>query len=332
MLLLLFLALSAAAALARKPTGQLAKARSIAVAATPVAFDRGKPQQKKFGKLIWLGTLQLSSTEPFFGGYSGIAVEASGRRIIAVSDAGTWLTADLEYRGGRVAGLVNAMVGPLRARSGRPVRRREIDAEGLEIRAPGELLIAFEQIHRIGRFPFSGASVGTPKQYLTLPPAARSAKGNVGLEAVAVIRSGPASGSVLVLTEENLDKEGNHRGWLVGGKTPGEIRIKRIAGFALTGATTLPDGDVVVLERRFRFSEGVKMRIRRFSAARFRPGALLDGEILFATDDLREIDNMEGITAHRDADGRTILTLISDDNFNAIFQRTLLMQFALPDG
>jgi hypothetical protein len=41
------------------------------------------------------------------------------------------------------------------------------------------------------------------------------------------------------------------------------------------------------------------------------------------------IDNMEGIAAHRAASGETILTLISDDNFS-LLQRTLLMQFALP--
>ena len=44
---------------------------------------------------------------------------------------------------------------------------------------------------------------------------------------------------------------------------------------------------------------------------------------------MREIDNMEGLAVHRNAQGRTILTLISDDNFNRRFQRTLLMQFAL---
>jgi hypothetical protein len=43
------------------------------------------------------------------------------------------------------------------------------------------------------------------------------------------------------------------------------------------------------------------------------------------------IDNMEAIAAHRSAAGETILTLMSDDNFSAL-QRTLLMQFALPDG
>jgi hypothetical protein len=40
---------------------------------------------------------------------------------------------------------------------------------------------------------------------------------------------------------------------------------------------------------------------------------------------------MEGIAAHWSPPGETILTLISDDNFSAL-ERTLLMQFAMPDG
>jgi hypothetical protein len=40
---------------------------------------------------------------------------------------------------------------------------------------------------------------------------------------------------------------------------------------------------------------------------------------------------MEAIAAHRSASGETILTLMSDDNFSGL-QRTLIMQFALPDA
>ena len=58
--------------------------------------------------------------------------------------------------------------------------------------------------------------------------------------------------------------------------------------------------------------------------------AALSETLLEATDALN-VDNMEGIAAHRSPSGETILTLISDDNFSAL-ERTLLMQFAMPDG
>ena len=60
-----------------------------------------------------------------------------------------------------------------------------------------------------------------------------------------------------------------------------------------------------------------------------KPGAVMQGETLIEADMSYEIDNMEGLAVHRDASGETILTLISDDNFNTFLQRTILLQFTL---
>ena len=38
---------------------------------------------------------------------------------------------------------------------------------------------------------------------------------------------------------------------------------------------------------------------------------------------------MEGLALHTGARGETVLTLISDDNFNHFLQRNILLQFAL---
>jgi len=308
----------------------------ITIKARSIPLDRDKPERKQFGALHWLGTLELTAPSPQFGGYSGLAVDESGTRLFAVSDAGNWLTAELGYRGGRVEKLTGATIGPLLGLGGQTYKNKhEADAEAITIADPaaktGEAYIAFEQKHRVGVFPFSGKGIGAARRYLPLPARAKGAKGNVGIEALAVMRRGPAKGAVLAFTEEYLDARGNHLGWLIGGAAPGQLTLKRRKGFAVTDMTSLPGGDIVVLERRFRFTEGVKMRIRRVAANAIRPGALLDGTVLFETDDMLEIDNMEGIAAHRDRAGRTILTVISDDNFNPRFQSTLLMQFVLPE-
>jgi hypothetical protein len=42
-----------------------------------------------------------------------------------------------------------------------------------------------------------------------------------------------------------------------------------------------------------------------------------------------EIDNMEGIAVHRGSRGETVVSLMSDDNFNRFLQRTVLLQFTL---
>ncbi len=65
-------------------------------------------------------------------------------------------------------------------------------------------------------------------------------------------------------------------------------------------------------------------------SATIKPGALVDGPILFEADLGYEIDNMEGLSVHRSAAGETVLTLVSDDNFSVI-QRTLLLQFVLAE-
>ena len=62
--------------------------------------------------------------------------------------------------------------------------------------------------------------------------------------------------------------------------------------------------------------------------ADIKEGALVDGAPLIVADLGYQIDNMEGIAVHRNAQGETIITLVSDDNFSAI-QRNLLLQFTL---
>jgi hypothetical protein len=71
------------------------------------------------------------------------------------------------------------------------------------------------------------------------------------------------------------------------------------------------------------------MRLRRIAAGDIRPGATIKGEVLLEADMGYEIDNMEALAIHADANGRTVLTLMSDDNFNGFLQRTLLLQFTL---
>ena len=40
---------------------------------------------------------------------------------------------------------------------------------------------------------------------------------------------------------------------------------------------------------------------------------------------------MEGLAVSRGRGGETLLTLISDNNFNTVLQRTIILQFALAE-
>jgi hypothetical protein len=72
------------------------------------------------------------------------------------------------------------------------------------------------------------------------------------------------------------------------------------------------------------------MRLRRVALSDVVPGAVLEGATLISADMGFQIDNMEGLSVHRAANGETVLTLVSDDNFS-IIQRTILLQFTLLD-
>lgn len=327
--------LLASPAFADKPTAVLKGVERIAVSAVPIDFDRDTAGRKVFGKLVWRGGVNLYARSPFFGGYSGLIVDPSGTSLLAVSDAGTWLRAGIDYDGRRLKALTEASIGPVLGRDGKPLATDAArDAEGIALAGgdttKGTAYASFERDHRILRYPFSRERFGPPGGGLALPAEAKRMSSNRGVEAIALIRSGRLKGTVVAFSERLADAKGNLRGWLIGGPTPGAISLKAISGFDLTDAAALPDGGIVVLERRFRYSEGVKMRIRRIAAKELKPGATILGEVLLEANDNLNIDNMEGIAAHRSASGETILTLISDDNFSAL-QRTLLMQFALPE-
>lgn len=135
-------------------------------------------------------------------------------------------------------------------------------------------------------------------------------------------------GTLIAISERGLDKTGNLRAFLIGGPTPGTFSIKRIENFDVSDAALLPSGDLLVLERSFSWPEGLLVLIRRIKIADVRPGAVVDGPVLFEADLGFEIDNMEGLAVHQTTAGEIVLTMISDDNFSPL-QRTELLQFTL---
>ena len=108
----------------------------------------------------------------------------------------------------------------------------------------------------------------------------------------------------------------------------GAFAVRRKDDFDVSDCTTTPRGDLLILERRFTWTAGVALRIRRVPLSQVKPGALIDGPELIYADMGYQVDNMEGIAVHRAPNGELVLTLISDDNFSPI-QRNLLLQFTL---
>ena len=88
------------------------------------SFRRGPGDSKRYGRLEFRGGLTMTSPDARFGGFSGLIVSPDGRRLMAVSDEGYWLSASIKYAGRAPSGIDNARMGPLLALNGRPLRRK----------------------------------------------------------------------------------------------------------------------------------------------------------------------------------------------------------------
>jgi hypothetical protein len=334
-----------------KPDPTTATVEAISVDAQPIEhFDKADVARKTFGKLEFRGGLILTSPAKSFGGWSALEIDPDGRRLLSISDSGVWLTGELTYAGSKPTGIKNARLGPLLWLNGLPPKaERDRDAEGVRLiegsLAKGSVLISFEQNHRVARFPVSEKGVGRPTAVLALPPEIRRQSANKSLESVCVL-AGPNKGAIVTLSERFPNKDRHHTGWLYPGTATGSVAasttpngwttlsIRNIGEYDLTDCQGLPDGSMLVLERRFRWSswyEGIKSRLRRFRPEEIQSGSLMEGEILLDADLGQEIDNLEGMAVHKGPKGETVLTLISDDNFNHVLQRTVLLQFTLLD-
>ena len=307
----------------------------ITVETRPIAaFDKANSAKTHFGKLKWRGGLVLTSRSPHFGGWSGLVVAAEGKKFFSISDVGSWMSGEIAYDGDRPVGLEGVRLGPIRAKSGEVMtRKRNSDAEGLTLVSgtpeQGTVLISFERKHRIGRFDIGKDGLSPTLGFVELPSGAKKMTSNKGLEAVATLRAGPNKGSLVAFAESLPDAAGDHTGWLwVKGK-PVEIHLTNPGDYDVTDAAGLPDGGLLVLERRYRWIEGVKSRLRLVRGDELKPDARIEGEMLFDAAMGQEIDNMEGLAVHAGGGGQIIVTMISDDNFNYLLQRTLLLQFAI---
>ncbi len=312
----------------------------IAPAAAEPAIIKARPLRQfevgsdavQFGRLRFLGGLELSSSDPLFGAWSSLRLLSGGQRFIGIFDTAHWLQGNLERdAGGRLTGLSDVTIDPMRDAKGNPdASKWEMDAEGMALRGD-EVLVSFERNHRIDAYPLSDLPQAVPHRSVPLIIPRRSLRSNGGIEAMAVAPEGtPLAGSTVIVSEKSVDSAGNLLAAIVEGRIKGAFTVRKQDGFDVTDAAFLPDGNLLLLERRFTWASGVAMRLRQLAAADIRPGAVVDGEELLRADTRFQIDNMEGIDVFRDADGRTHVILVSDDN-HSILQRTLMLEFLLDE-
>ncbi len=302
----------------------------IDIRATLIAsFDQREPDRRRFGALEFRGGLELSSPYKEFGGLSALHLQADGVHFLTLSDKSRWFRGRIVYRGGGPAAIADVETAPALGPDGRPLAVRGwYDTESLAER-DGILYVGIERANQIVRFDYARDGLMARAQVVPVPSGVKTLPYNKGLECLAAPRTGmPLAGSLIAISEHGLDGDGNLKGFVVGGAHPGAFAVKRSDDFDISDCIITPDADLILLERRFNWRQGVAMRMRRVPLGRLQPGALVDGTILIEADMGYQIDNMEGLGIHRAASGELVLTLVSDDNFSA-FQRTILLQFAV---
>jgi hypothetical protein len=292
---------------------------AIAIEAKPVPLNVFDADQKKVGRLLWRGGLELRSSDPRFGGLSGLLLDPACRSFVTVSDDGWWITGMLGLdKAGNLASVRNGRIRPLMSTDGlRPARKTMRDAEALT-RSRHGTIVALEHAHRVlaYREPFASPSA------LAMPSDLVRAPANGGIEALATL----ADGSLLAISEE-LAIDGGVVAWV---GTPGhwrQVRYPTSDNFKPTGATTLPNGDVLVLERRF---PPVGARLRILPAGSLAAGRVPELQEIARLEGALTVDNLEGIDVCFGPGRELRVVIVADDNFNFL-QRTLLLMFALGD-
>lgn len=297
------------------PPAPAATGEAITIEATPVPLDSSRPDRTEVDGFRYAGGVVLSSPDSkFLHGVSDIVLSPGGR-ITAVSDVGLLLSANIRLDGqGRLTGLTDASMRPLLGEDGKPFPNSDFwDAEGLTVLQNGEVLVSFEQTHRIWRYPPSGdrkpIPVASPKT--PMPD-------NDGFEGLAaaptIVGDGywvGVEGGAIWFCRLNVgcDEESG--------------LPRPPAGMRLSSLTTGPRGELVILHHVYR-KETNSSRIE-VTVVRDPKGARrVIGH--FALEPPANVDNFEGVAVERKADGDWRLYLIVDDNFSA-GQRMLMMAF-----
>lgn len=294
---------------------------SVDVVARPIAIPPGNLDIPTGLSLRLTNAWELTSVNGEFGGLS--ALQVSGGVLTFLSDRGA-LVRLLAGPGAHWHGSVGPV--PLGCGVGDNKHTRDTESIASDARQ-GTLWIGFEGRNAICR-------VASPAQGGTIaygPPAMRDWDGMGGPEAMARL----TGGSFLIFAEgSSLDRTA--RDLLFFDRSPADpnaivtrMRYRPPTGFLPVDAAQLPDGRILVLNRRFSLPFAFSARLSIIELPkRPRPGAILAGPIVARLDGELLGENFEGLAIDNDGQDLSIW-LVSDSNFLSI-QRTFLLRLAWP--
>ncbi|MGE3511766.1 MAG: esterase-like activity of phytase family protein, partial [Vicinamibacterales bacterium] len=284
------------------------------VTVTPVPLNPTAPSQHRIGTLAYAGGLILTSADDSgFHDLSDLEVSADGW-LVAIGDKGQFVRARLAFDDrGHLTGLTDLVASRLRGLDGAPLRdKQESDAEGLARLGNGDLLVSFEQQHRIWRYPADGA----PPQPVSSPAGPFS--DNAGLEALS---ADPDRGPNAYLV--GAEESGQTWRCAIDTACEPDVKVDLPPHFGLVAIRTLPQHRRAWLLRaairgNSRITNAIAVRITDAD------GQTLDEQRLQPP---VTVDNLEGLSVVTRPDGTLRFYLVSDDNTPTLTQRTLLLAF-----
>lgn len=272
----------------------------------------------RIGRLVPEAGYTLHSQDPAFGGFSAIGWR--GGRIILMSDGGNLVSFGLR---GDVAVRPLGHVLPDGPAIGWD--RADRDSESLALDPAGDAAwVGFENQNEIWRYSDDFRRVDRR----AAPPLMRDWVRNQGAETLVRLNDG----RFVALAERKPSRR--ERAAVLFSGEPTDPATKA-APFRFTppdrydpsDAAVLPDGDLLILTRRFRYPFSFSAKLVRVAAAALKPGAKVRGEVIATLAAPVVAENCEGITVTQEG-GATMIWIVTDNDGMAV-RPSYLMKFRL---
>lgn len=266
-----------------------------------------------------LSTYHLTHDADWFGGFSGIELTKDGHAFYLASDRGQLLRGTIDRQNTTITNVIIQQDRPLTDHLGQVPEFPHTDAEGLALDTQNRLNVSFEHAHRVLRYDtFTSDAIwpGYTRAWRALPQ-------NNGMEMLAIDPNGTLfaipeaapKGAYEALVYRRLP----HKPWDQPFTYPLDLPFRPVGGdFG-------PDGRLYVLERHVHLPF-FRSQVRVMDVT---PTGFANIETVLATP-LGTHGNVEGLAVWADTNGKTRLTMVSDDNFMP-FLRTDIIEYILTD-
>lgn len=290
---------------------------------TEVALYPDQPERRGLGPLTYLGGMAMASFDPAFGGFS--AMTTDGRNFLLLSDGGNWMRFSMPVFGrpGKPT------FGDLTDGPGGGWLKEDRDTEAMTADpATGRIWVAYERKNAIWRYVPGPGPVRSDAH--VRPKEMRRWELNRGAEAMVRF----ADGQFLVLGEDPIWGVPDHfpaflfaRDPTLPGVKAVPLRYRTEDRYRVTDAAELPDGNLIVVLRRFDMPYRWRVRLGIIDRASIVPDGTAPVRTIAEFGEGTRVENYEALAVTRE--GKDVILWIACDDNQSILQQSLLMKFRL---